>query len=191
MWATDRFSKLQGLCVLSHTAQLTDAINAPFAVQVYLQTAPGGAEEGWTANFSSMMTKLLQESYDGSKVQREAQLRTEALATLTEVPGLPPLPDLPPKVRGAGVGQCINRCELDSSLPSAPSVLHCYHGTVERQARWWTDALAVLPQLPDDDRLRSAGTILNVALMQVLLAGAPVNAIKMQHEFCTSLCWTS
>eukprot|EP00891_Asterochloris_glomerata_P004825 jgi/Astpho2/4825/Aster-07523 len=65
--------------------------------EVYLQTAPGGAEEGWTANFSSMMTKLLQESYDGSKVQREAQLRTEALATLTEVPGLPPLPDLPPK----------------------------------------------------------------------------------------------
>ena len=72
---------------------------------MYLQTAPG-AEEGWTANFSSMMTKLLQDSYGGSKVQREAQQRTEALATATEGPGLPPLPDLPPKVRGVGVEQC-------------------------------------------------------------------------------------
>ena len=76
----------------------------PRAVQVYLQTAPG-AEEGWNANFSSMMTKLLQESYDGSKVQRDAQQRTEALATAAEVPGLPPLPDLPPKV--SGVWGCI------------------------------------------------------------------------------------
>ena len=84
--------------LLQHTVQLTKPIRAPLAVQVYLQTAPG-AEEGWTANFSSMMTKLLQESYDGSKVQRDAQQRTEALATLAEVPGLPPLPDLPPKVR--------------------------------------------------------------------------------------------
>ena len=88
----------------------------PCAVQVYLQTAPG-AEEGWNANFSSMMTKLLQESYDGSKVQRDAQQRTEALATAAEVPGLPPLPDLPPKVRGSGVKHCAQCCVRAAACP--------------------------------------------------------------------------
>lgn len=59
------------------------------ALQVYLQLGAGDSDS-WNAQFSSMMTKMLQDTYTASGMQAEHDSRTQVLLQQAAPKGYPP-----------------------------------------------------------------------------------------------------
>ena len=82
-------------------------------MQVYLQAGGAGDADSWNAQFSSMMTKMLQDTYYASGMQTQHMEQVQALLQQA-APKAPP-----PKVRAATVLPVITWRRLKAFIAAA------------------------------------------------------------------------